>query len=1135
MNKQEYISSIEKELDNILHEYLFNNYKKQIFARRLSADFNRTYNEGHLWNRSLYLSTHASILLLEGVNERLAIRSLKESAEIYEYLSSVSESYDKQYSIILSSICYDLAGYQANALCLISKIQDYDFNALDQPDSLQLDNYILSQVKLILHKKIPYARKTLNGFVNDDIGINLFKSSMKSWYGNVLDGSENDYCKELDQAYKYYINASNLYISHLLFLLKTRFRVYQERSTWDNLLRLDSIKNSSIWKQYIRLLSNDFYDRNEIKPIDKRISRFELWTSQLRAVQSGLLDSGNNYVIQMPTSAGKTFIAELAILNSLVTNPGKKCLYVAPFRALTNEKEGELADYISKIGYSVSALTGSYEIDEFQNLMLDETDVLIATPEKMDLLLRLNPDFFNTVSLIVVDEGQILGDISSRSSLIEFLIIRLRMKIDSLKTLFISAVMPPANADEYSIWLSGQKDRVIRSLLHSDSPLEEEWEPTRKLIGSFTWDGENGRIAYKNVETENEETKVKTGAFIPAIIKKNQYALNLPDGKTKAQTSASLAYELSKGGNCLIFCSQVKDTERVGNALLSILVRQEEVKNAIPDNYVINRERESYYFARKWFGDNSYISKCLERGIGIHYGDMPESVRMAVESDYRSGYLQVLISTNTVGQGLNLPIKYVIIHSTIITQNQKVSVRDFWNIIGRAGRAGKETEGQIIFVINSYTDRISYEEYSDRSNIENAYSILFNVLDWLTSKRIDADTFEKYISILSEPYILNLLVEETTETDDQNTIERIIGNSLFAVQSSVKGIEIQPIRNSFSTIFRKAKEEIPKDLMKVYGETGFNIKSNKSINDFIDLRKDDINNIVRVDDYSSLLKLILELFDGGEIEEITSQKLDKIKLKPTNFLDIALSWIAGSDIDELYRIWNNVHTDRNFLNILIADGFYYRYSWGVTSFLTIMVHKLGIPRDSLPDGIKNLPSFVKYGLNNKTACLARSMGIKNRDIAFLLANRSNNLFGKDFIKWVANLTIEDINSFSLNPYDAKNILAVALKLSPKRFMETPELFEFYIKGIPFEEIRKSTSQLVNVGDVLVYQRDESNNFDPYAIKIFKEGNELGFVPREHSKSIAVEIDINATQYKIEVKAKEQLEAYSNILVQMKKV
>jgi len=81
--------------------------------------------------------------------------------------------------------------------------------------------------------------------------------------------------------------------------------------------------------------------------------------------------------------------------------------------------------------------------------------------------------------------------------------------------------MPPKNANEYAIWLSGKETNVLRSLKYRDSNIEEEWEPTRKLIGRFVWEGNNGKIIFKNIDTEDENTQKKQEAFIPYFLEEN--------------------------------------------------------------------------------------------------------------------------------------------------------------------------------------------------------------------------------------------------------------------------------------------------------------------------------------------------------------------------------------------------------------------------------------------------------------------------------------------------------------------------------------------------------------------------------------------------------------------------------------
>jgi helicase len=1133
-----YLKKVRKNLQTILDDAQFDNYRKQVIARKMRASFKHNYNETYLWNRALYMSTNASLLLSERMEIKLAIKCLQNSAQVFEYLGTVSESYDKDYSLLLSSLCYDLAGYQANALCLARQVGEYELDGRNDVD-VTIDNYILQHVKRILLKNIVAARADVDHELNHDLGLNLFNESIIKWYNYALDGKGMDFLAGLQESYIYYLNVANIPISQLLFLLRTRLKIYLERSTWLNLGQGNILKDNPIWIKYIKLLAYDAYSHNRTKPIQERISTFELWTSQLRAIQKGLLQENRDFVIQMPTSAGKTFIAELSILSHLLKNPGKKCVYIAPFRALTNEKENEIGKYVSKLGFSVSALSGSYEIDEFQEVILEETDVLIATPEKIDLLLRINPAYFQNVSLIVVDEGQIVGDINPRASLLEFLVIRLKLAIVSARFLFISAVMPINDADDYSTWLSGVSTNVIRALLHPDSPPEEQWEPTRKLIGSFKWDGANGRIDYLNVETGEEGTGQKMGAFVPNFIRLKQYGGKYPTKDNKAETSAALCFELSKDGNSLVFCAQVADTERVGEALLRILSAVEVKDDDLPDYFGINENRESYFSATKWYSTDSYVIKCLRRGIGIHFGDMPEPVRRSVEADYNSGSLRVLISTSTVGQGLNFPIKHMVVHSTIIgydVQGQhpiKVKVRDFWNIIGRAGRAGKETEGQVIFVVNSYTDGQSFIEYTNRSNIEHAYSMFYAVLRALITQRINEPVFKNYMQILAEPYLQNLLIEEVVGTDDSEIIEKIITNSLFKVQALKAGYDLQPLRKAFVATASSIREAVTNaNLLKIYGQTGFMLSSNQVIDQYVDAHMDQLTVIIAEDGFVDLISLILGLFDTGQIAEVISDKLNGLNVKPSQCLEVIRLWMAGKEIDYIQIQWREISQEVNDLNILIADGLYYRYTWGVTAFVTILCHKLGIDWADLPINIRSLPSYIKFGLGNPTACLARSLGIKSRNVAELLSVKYGGKGGKDFIRWLSNLTNEDLFDYEVSEWDKRNILDTALKLNPQRATGVVKTFKFDIRGISYSEDRKRASTIIQSGAKLTYVRDLENAYDPYAIKIFSGMREVGFVPREITRLISTEIDINQKEYQIKVIKTKRIQDFNNISVEM---
>ena len=1135
MNKRQYILELEKDVDNLLQDYKLNNYKNQAFAWKLNAEFRRTFQEEYLWNRALFLSTNSCILLQEKTSNKTALKGLNESAEIFEYLSElpdITEKYDKDYLLILSALCYDLSGYQANAYCVISRIENYSLTTKDSEINLSFDNHLVEQIRLILLKKIPYARYTNhNERLENELSFQVIKQALDSWYNYILKLQEGSYQLEIDKAYKYFLFSGNTYLSHLLFLLKTRILLFDNRNIWTRISNDENIRDNFYWKKYVKLLAHDYYSNNSIKNITERKSIFEFWTSQLRAIEKGLLELDENFVVQMPTSAGKTFIAELAILKYLIKFSNKKCIYVAPFRALTNEKEIELSKYFSKLGFSVSSLSGSYEIDEFQDVILTETDLLIATPEKIDLLLRLNPDFFNNVSFIVVDEGHIVGDITTRAILLEFLIIRLRIKIPEIKTLFISAVMPPQNANEYSIWLSGKEENVLRSLKFSDSTINEEWEPTRKLISYFKWTGNQGNITFENVITEDEDTKIRQGAKLYSFLKDREYGGQLPKKNNKVESTAALAYKFSFSGNTLVFCAQPRQTEWIYNRIKQIL----EVTN-IPDWFNSNENKISYHYSKIWYGKNHYITKAIKNGIGIHFGDMPEQVRSSVESDYRDGKLRILLSSNTIGQGLNFPIKNLIIYSLQIGRNNYIDVRDFWNIIGRAGRAGKETEGQIIFVINTNTDSSLYKKNVNKKNIENADSYIFKVLDALIDNRINNTDFDEFLSILSETYLLDLLTEEIVGTDYEEVIEEIINNSLFKVQVDNRELDIQPLKQGFRKIFKSFEEDdITAEQVKTYRITGFSFKSNKVIDSFIDEYFEELVNAVNIDDYLKILEFFLKLLSDFDINELLDNKLDNLGIIPNEYFPIIKDWIAGETIQDLINKWEE-DTDKNVLDfhILISKGLYYLYPWGLSSFLIILSYKLSIEFKDLPENIKNLTSYLKYGLNNPTSCLTRSLGVKSRQVSLFLYEKSNYLEGKMFIRWLSNLTSEEIETFGISKFDKENLKNISLKLSPTSYRTEVSEFKFFVKGTYFNKDWQDVSMNIEFGEHLNYKRDEQNKYDPYAILILKEDKAFGYVPREYSKIIASEIDIEETEYKIIVENLIDKEQYSQIEVRMTK-
>lgn len=130
----------------------------------------------------------------------------------------------------------------------------------------------------------------------------------------------------------------------------------------------------------------------------------ELWPSQTDSLH---LATGDNLgaVINLRTSGGKTRVAEIAILQALSKNPMAKILYLAPFRSLAFEVEQTLSKTFTPLGFNVSQLYGGSTASVMDIELINESKIIIATPEKAKAMIRSGTGLENKINLIIMDEG----------------------------------------------------------------------------------------------------------------------------------------------------------------------------------------------------------------------------------------------------------------------------------------------------------------------------------------------------------------------------------------------------------------------------------------------------------------------------------------------------------------------------------------------------------------------------------------------------------------------------------------------------------------------------------------------------------------------------------------------------------
>ena len=550
----------------------------------------------------------------------------------------------------------------------------------------------------------------------------------------------------------------------------------------------------------------------------------ELWPSQVKALPIINEASCPDFCLKMPTSAGKTRIAELTILRFLIDHQedmAAKCIYLAPFRSLAVEIEIGLRRSLGPLNVEVSQIYGGHEISPADVASLDQYRVLIATPEKFDALLRFVPELADSIRLVIIDEGHIVEP-NLRGLRFEFFIHRLlkRLPRPACRFVFISAVLP--NAGQFAEWITGAADGLV----------ESDWRPSRLMLGRLSWDGSTMRIDY----THQGNAPFAQDCFVPRFIEQAATRGIVPRRRKPFPADPGEAFALAallfaRQGTTLVFVPQKRSTEAFGKLLLSTLAIQRALGLSHGEEFdlpVPGRDTPTWRRCRRVIeeemGADSILLALLDEGILLHHGNLPWRVRIAVEELARSDGVRLIVATTTLAQGVNLPIKTVLVRGLRIGHNELISPMTFWNICGRAGRAMKENEGQVLFCFDRTTDigqrrRLEADISEVLSKLDqvtvvsamfrclrtivNAWNKIHPTLDltslcmYLAEDRFDWAAEEDRGNLQSlldimDGHLLAVSEEMALDPTDPNTIQAIVQGSLLDIQLKAQEVAVVP-------------------------------------------------------------------------------------------------------------------------------------------------------------------------------------------------------------------------------------------------------------------------------------------------------------------------------------------------------
>ena len=425
----------------------------------------------------------------------------------------------------------------------------------------------------------------------------------------------------------------------------------------------------------------------------------ELWPAQHLLGKADVL-KGKSAIVQMPTSAGKTKATELILRSAFLTDRVALAIIIAPFRALCHEIKNSLVEAFhndpTKVDELSDALQTDFEIAE----LLGHQQILVVTPEKLLYVLRHAPELAAHVGLLVFDEGHQF-DSGTRGITYELLLTSLRSMIPKgAQKVLISAVI--SNAEAVGEWLNGEPNVVEGTTLI----------PTFRSVGFASWLDQLGRIEY--VDSRDAE---QNEFFVPRVIerfnlgrKKRERTDRFFPEKTDGQAIALyLGLKLVPNGSIAVFCRRKSTAASVCEKAVDIIERGAPV--VLPSDFSDAQEVERLtHLHVKNLGADAPASQSSAHGIFSHHGNTPHGIRLAVEHAMRDDLVRFVVCTSTLAQGVNLPIRYLIVTS-VYQGMERIKVRDFHNLIGRAGRAGMHTEGSILFA-----DPVIYDKRKARND-----------------------------------------------------------------------------------------------------------------------------------------------------------------------------------------------------------------------------------------------------------------------------------------------------------------------------------------------------------------------------------------------------------------------------------
>lgn len=777
-----------------------------------------------------------------------------------------------------------------------------------------------------------------------------------------------------------------------------------------------------------------------------------LWTAQRLIGEEGLL-KGNNGIIQLPTGVGKTKSLELIIRSAFLTNRTNSVIIISPLRALCSEIRNDMYKAFGR-EVNINQLSDALQEDYFFGKD-DKGHITVCTPEKLKYIMHHNIEVLYATGLFIFDESH-LFDSPKRGASYELLVTTIKalcLNDSGKQCVFISAVMK--NAIAIKNWLFNEAGVLVSS---------KSIRTTEKNIGFLsTISNSIDYYVDNNYSTRNY--------WVQKVIK--QYPLLTPTGKisktkkfpasTTKDVSLYLANLLCHNGSVAIYLSrpdwvenyikrvsEVKCTQNLFENLSSVVNNGEQVK--------LKKLIDIHY------GEDSTFSEGVLKGILPHYADLEEGIKTSVEYAIKNDFFKVVVCTSTLAQGVNIPIKYLLI-AEFSAYQRDLQAKEIQNLIGRTARSGMHTEGSIIVTdVKFYEERNNSKGYTFQCggrydwekktalfnpqnsepcgscileiflplNICNKYKPVLlgsDVIDSLKKGDVDLRGLQKELVQFTEKIESKYDKEEIVRN-----IKKYIQNTLYtlsaieshicflsAIEADLTLNEIAESLGQSTLAFALADDITKKQIINLFLSVADQINSVEVKQNIVYQAKamTSINLTKQIKEWLVNYEKELEQQNMQNILSILysfySSINENIEFEDKIALKILELWVSGNTIIQIRHQINNTFGMEK--SIYAIEKFCRRNLSYSLSFLIGNVIDLGEElEESTKLFLKRMQKRVKYGLPTITSISIYEKGICDRAIAQDLASSiDSNEITDDYIVPVLQIKKEELYN-KLKPY-----------------------------------------------------------------------------------------------------------------------